>query len=112
MWLLLLIAVVKRCAERCALQLYRTSLMAVVCPEYEFLFVDVGMNGRDSDGGNWSGRLMKEALEENSLDLPKATPLLGRNIDMPYVLVGDNAFPLTTTLVKPFPPKRVFNYRS
>ena len=36
---------------------------------------------------------------------------------MPYVLVGDDAFPLTTTLMKPFPQsnltmeKRVFNYR-
>ena len=34
--------------------------------------------------------------------LPKVTPLPGHNIDMPYVLVGD-AFPLTTTLMKPFP---------
>ena len=48
---------------------------------------------------------MKKALEENSLDLPKATALPGRNIDMPYVLVGDAAFPLKNTLTKPFPLK-------
>ena len=30
-------------------------LMAVVGPEYEFLNVDVGMNGRMSDGGNCNG---------------------------------------------------------
>ena len=52
-------------------------LMTVVGPEYEFLFADVGMNGRNSDGGNWSRSPMKKALEENSLDLPKATPLPG-----------------------------------
>ena len=28
-------------------------LMAVVGPEYQFLFADVGMKGRNSDGGNW-----------------------------------------------------------
>ena len=61
---------------------------------------------------------MKKALEENSLDLRKATPLRGRNIDMPYVLVVEDAFPLTNTLMKPFPQsnltmeKIVFNYRS
>ena len=27
-------------------------LLAMVGPEYEFLFVDAGMNGRNSDGGN------------------------------------------------------------
>ena len=92
-------------------------LMAVVGPEYEFLFADVGMNGHSSDCGKWLRNLMKKALEENSLDLQKAAPLPGRNIDMPYVLVGDDAFPLTTTLMKPFPQsnltmeKRVFNYR-
>ena len=91
--------------------------MAVVGPEYEYLFADVGMNGRNADGGNWSRTPMKKTLEENSLDLPKATPLPDRNIDMPYVLVGDDAFPCTTTLMKPFPQsnltmeKRVFNYR-
>ena len=77
--------------------------MTVVGPEYEFLFAGVGMNGHNSDGINWSRSSIKKFLEENSLDLPKATPLPGRIIDMPYVLVGDVAFPLTNTLTKTFP---------
>ena len=28
-------------------------LMAMIGPEYEFLFVDVGINGRNSVGGIW-----------------------------------------------------------
>ena len=36
-------------------------LLAMVGPEYEFLFV-VGMNGRNSDGGNWSQRRLKNSL--------------------------------------------------
>ena len=31
-------------------------------------------NARNSDGGNWSRSPMKKTLEENILDLPKATP--------------------------------------
>ena len=37
-------------------------LMGMIGPEYEFLFVDVGMNGRNSDGGNWSQSPLKSAL--------------------------------------------------
>ena len=49
-------------------------LMGMIGPEYEFLFADVGMNGRNSDGGNWSQSPLKLALESNSLNLPKPTP--------------------------------------
>ena len=76
------------------------------------------MNGRNSDGGNLWRSPLKKTLEKNSLDLQRATPLPGLNIDMPYVLKGDDAFPLTITVIKPFPQsnltmeKRVFNYRS
>ena len=38
-------------------------LLAMVGPEYEFLFVDVGMNGRNCDGGNWSQSRLKNGLE-------------------------------------------------
>ena len=44
----------------------RIILVAVVGSEYEFLFADVGMNGRKSDGSNWSRSPMKKALEENN----------------------------------------------
>ena len=38
-------------------------LLAMVGPEYEFLFVDVGINGRNSDGGNSSQSHLKNGLE-------------------------------------------------
>ena len=42
--------------------------MAVVGPEYELLFAYIGINGRNSDGGNCSRSSMERALEENSFD--------------------------------------------
>ena len=47
--------------------------MGVVGPEYEFIFADVGMNGRMSDGGNWATNQFHTALEnvENPLSIPK-----------------------------------------
>ena len=92
-------------------------LLAMVGPEYGFLFVDVGMNGRKSDGGNWSQSRLKNGLEKITLNLPDPTPLPGRNYPLPYVCTGDDAFPLTVYMMKPYPQrklsleKRIFNYR-
>ena len=91
-------------------------LLAMVGPEYEFLFVDVRMNGRNSDGGNWSQSRLKNGLEKNSLNLPDATPHPGRNYPLPYVCTGYDAFSLTAYMMKPYPQKnlslekRIFNY--
>ena len=87
----------------------------MVGPEYEFLFVDVGMNGRNSDGGNWSQSRLRNGLEKNTLNLPDPAP--GRNYPLPYVCTGDDAFPLTAYMMKTYPQKnlslekRIFNYR-
>ena len=92
-------------------------LLAMIGPEYEFLYVDVGINGRNSDDGIWSRCPLKDALEKNKLNIPKPKPLPGRLINTPYVCTGDDTFPLSLHMMKPFPQrnltteKRVFKYR-
>ena len=92
-------------------------LVAVVGPEYQFLFADFGMSGRNSDGGNWLQSPMRKALEKNTLSLPKSKPLHENRKETPFVCVGDDAFPLTNYMMKPYPQKdltidnRTFNYR-
>lgn len=92
-------------------------LMAMVGPEYEFLYAEVGANGRNSDGGIWDQSKLKEMLEKESLNLPVPRPLPGRNANVPFVVTGDDAFPLKKYLMKPYPQKnltpekRIFNYR-
>ena len=91
--------------------------MGMIGPEYEFLFGDVGMNVRNSDGGNWSQSPLKLALEYGPLNLPDPTPLPGRSKLVPYVCTGDGAFPLSSFMMKSYPQKglttekRVLNYR-
>ena len=63
----------------------------MVGPEYKFLLVDVGMNGRNSDGGNWSQSCLKNGLPWfTTLNLPDPTLFHGQNYPLPYVCMGDD----------------------
>lgn len=81
-----------------------------------FLFV-----GSISDGGVWNNTHFMQALEEGTANLPAPTPLPNENTaaPFPYIFVADEAFPLSTYMMRPFPKKnekltddeRIFNYR-
>lgn len=92
-------------------------LLALVDAYYKFLYVDVGINGRISDGGVFCESSLQNAIDTNRLNLPNDECLPGTTVKVPYVIVGDDAFPLSKRLMKPFPQrglskdKRIFNYR-
>lgn len=92
-------------------------LLALVDSNYMFRFVDIGCNGRVSDGGVFSETPLAVGLREKTLSLPIPEPLAGRSKAVPYVIVADDAFPLQNNIMKPYPYKngdiisRVFNYR-
>ena len=88
-------------------------------PDYEYLWANVRANGRASDASIWKSCDMKLALssEANPLNLPSPKPLPGRSQMVPFGLTGDDAFSLTTFVMKPFPQtgltneQRIFNHR-
>lgn len=97
---------------------YSIVLMALVDSQYNFIFADIGSQGRISDGGVLSNCDLWKMMCNKSLNLPLAHPLPGSNIDVPYVFLGDGAFALTENLMKPYPgqhsigsAKREFNKR-
>ena len=91
--------------------------MALVNANYEFLYVDVGANGRVSDGGVWANFSLCCRLEEGTAGLPEDDQIRGSQKILPYVFVGDDAFPLKRYLMKPYPFKnqddeqRIFSHR-
>ncbi|XP_026467884.1 uncharacterized protein LOC113371453 [Ctenocephalides felis] len=91
--------------------------MALVNADYKFLYIEVGCNGRVSDGGVYASCSLSACLENNSLNIPEAKPLRGQSIPVPYAIVADDAFPLKTYIMKPFlfgdqpVENRVFSYR-
>lgn len=77
-------------------------LLGIADANYRFLYVNVGCQGRISDGGVFKNTSFYKKHEKNELNFPKNEPLPGRTISLPYVLVADDAFPLTEHIIKPF----------
>lgn len=92
-------------------------LLAVCDPHYRFTMIDVGDAGRHSDGGVLSNSEFGKALQSNSLALPPDQALPGTlSPIVPYVFVGDEAFPLKPHMMRPYPgknltrPQSIYNY--
>ena len=49
------------------------------------MYVDVGVNGFNSDRGVWSKCGLKSVLGQNTVNVPTPTVLPGRNVPVPYV---------------------------
>lgn len=92
-------------------------MMGVADAEYKLLYVDVGRNGRFSDGGVFNRCTFGQALDSNQLHLPAPKALPDRETPVPYVLVADDAFAIRPNIMKPYAQRgltlsqRVFNYR-
>lgn len=86
---------------------YSVVLLAVVDANYLFRYIDVGTNGRMNDATIFANSSFNAALSSNALGLPDKS-----------VFVADDAFPLKTTLLKPYSrcgalteKQKIFNYR-
>lgn len=91
--------------------------MTVCNANYQFTLLDIDDTGRNSDGGVFGNSDIGIAIDSNNLKIPDLKELPATEIKCPYVLVGDETFPLKTYLMKPYPrevleiKERIFNYR-
>lgn len=92
-------------------------LMAICDANCEFLYVDIGCNGRVSDGGVWDNTLISSRIVTDTAGLPSDGKPQGSDRMLPYVFVADDAFPLQRHILKPFShqtqsnEERIFSYR-
>ena len=63
---------------------------AIVDSDYNFLYIDVGTDGRANDTLVFSKCALNEALQQNLLNIPAES-----------VFIADDAFPLRTNILKP-----------
>lgn len=96
---------------------YSIVLLAVCDAKYNFTYVHIGAYGSESDGGIFRKSDFGCRLQDGTLDLPKNMLLPGTNILFPSFFVGDEAFPLSENVLRPYSgrflseDKQIFNYR-
>lgn len=94
------------------------NLLALCDAHYRFTFLDIGAEGRQSDGGVFRKSKLYTALEENTLQIPPPAAVGAKGPILPYVIVADEAFSLKSYMMRPYSRsqnldrrKRIFNYR-
>lgn len=89
-------------------------LLGISDANLKFLYVNIGVPGSNNDASIWNNSDFKEAHDRGNIQFP-AVPR-GR---IPFHLLGDDAFGMTSSLMKPYPrscttlsnSEKVFNYR-
>lgn len=76
-------------------------LQGVADADYKFIAIEVGGYGKQSDGETFSSSELYQQIKCRTF-IPPDRNLPGSNIVMPYVLVGDEAYPLLDTLLRPY----------
>jgi len=81
----------------------------------QIIYADIGTEGASNDAGIYNRSSLKTALDAGQLNIPCISS--NESLDVPYHFIGDDAFALCDTVMKPYPNKsqnerqRVFNYR-
>nr|CAI5818727.1 unnamed protein product [Callosobruchus analis] len=95
------------------------SIVLLTCCDanYNFTLIDVGAYGCESDSGVFSNSEFGKMLDKKRMSIPAPRCLPNSNIVHPVTLVADEAFPLKSYIMRPYPgrnlepSKRIFNYR-
>ena len=102
---------------------FSINLMALVDANYRFIFVDIGQYGSNADGPVFQKSQFGQMYMRDELGVPGPKTLPGARYlgAMPHIIVADEAFPLSPTIMRPFPrgrnmhrlprPRQIFNYR-
>ncbi|CAH1982438.1 unnamed protein product [Acanthoscelides obtectus] len=78
-------------------------LQAKVDAQYEFISVDAGAYGRQSDSGVFSESNLFQHIETGSFPFPQPRQITGTTMTLPYVILGDQGYPLKEYLMRPYP---------
>ena len=84
-------------------QFFWIVLQGLADAKCKFITIDVGAYGRQSDGGIFRESSLGRCLENRDIDIPPPKVLPNSNEALPYVILGDEAYPLTSYLMRPFP---------
>lgn len=83
-------------------QFFSIVLQGLVDANYKFISIEVGGYGKQSDGGTFRSSSLFLQLSTGGLQIPNDQALPNSDITVPYVMIGDEAYPLLPNLLKPY----------
>lgn len=86
---------------------FSTVLFAMCDANYCFTYIEVGSYGKSSDAGIFNNSILFEKICDNSLGIPPPRLLPNSTEMFPYVILGDEAFPLSENLLRPYGGKQL-----
>ncbi|XP_063586006.1 uncharacterized protein LOC134763464 [Penaeus indicus] len=101
----------------CYKKYFSMVLLAVCDANYRFTFIDVGSYGKVSDSSIYKNSNLYKKMQQNTLNIPSDKPVSTNGDPLPFVFVGDEAFGLSTHMLRPYVgknlqhKKKIFNYR-
>lgn len=80
--------------------------MAICDYRYRFIAIDIGAQGRQSDGGVFQNSEIGIKFRNNTMKIPGNREIFEGGPILPFYLLGDEAFGLKSWLITPFPGKK------
>jgi len=77
-------------------------LQGLVDVNYKFITVDMGDFRKESDGGRFLASDLFSFIDGNRIIFPEPDFLPHSIVIVPYVMLGDKAYPLLPYLIKPY----------
>jgi len=96
---------------------YSIVLQGLADARYGFIAIDFGAYGKQSDGEIFRYSSLYQFLSINNFNMPNARKLQLSDVQLPFVIIGAEAYPLLSYLMRPYPrrqlteSRRPFNYR-
>lgn len=87
----------------------------MVNANYEFIYCDVGAEGKNADGGTWDQCDLHKAILSGDIIFPPDIEI--DNFRIPVHFLADDAFPMSNRILKPYSHRtlerrqQIFNYR-
>lgn len=103
----------------CHHSFYSIGLLTLTDANGKFIMVNIGSYGKENDAGVFAGCSLRQGIDTGDIRLPSEKDLPGTSTKVPFVILGDEAFPLLPYLMRPFPrsaleendENSIFNYR-
>lgn len=91
---------------------YSIALLAMCNGNYEFTYINVGVQGKESDSSIFTQSRLYQQINNDLFDIPppKELPVIHNDkptntaatAALPYIIVGDEAFGLSNRVMRPY----------